>query len=346
LLLNIFFKVGSLNRYNIKHTSHYNPWLTHGINHLKSELGLTVQGSYHDPDGNDIHFDPKGETFGICPISDVARVYFNMLPFNESDPAKNEDEPSNTPTDTEDVSDNGIASGVDSSYSLVTQVLQLSALPLIKASKLNISQYQYLASCQNVKYAIVPVHTDEERILFWNIYNDLKMHEKTNPDFMEMAQEWCKRCNHTNGKLKENQQPVVFYKIPEILESFFNKYQSNNTYKDCAKIPQNAEMIKKVKNAVNSSKRPAASFPPAILPSPLRGSPSFAPLTSNKRKSDDPLQPDQSQVIAGPVVLTTDINPVKKPRTRRCTRCKAIDPENMYKCPGKQHIKNCKHYSP
>ncbi|CEP08527.1 hypothetical protein, partial, partial [Parasitella parasitica] len=162
--------VGSRNRYNLVHKSHYNPWLVQGINHLKSELSMSVKGSYYDPDGNGIHFSPTGESFGICPVPDFTKQHLEMLAV-ESD-AKYPS-PSTPLT--------------------VENVLQLCALPLVSVRRNQLSTYQYLAVMQNTKYPVTPIHTKREEEKFWTLYNELEaVHNKAKPDFVKMAKEWCR----------------------------------------------------------------------------------------------------------------------------------------------------------
>ena len=344
-----------MNRFNIKYTGHYNPWLTQGINHFKCELGHSVKGSYHDPNCNAIYESPKGESFGICPIADFYKEFLGMVSFNSraavpGDPAASFNDNGDADEDADAVVD----------HSFVSEALQLCALPMVKAKKLVESQYVFLARSQNVKYPVVPIHTEEERKLFWIIYGDLSMHEEGKQDFVEMAKEWCRRCNVTNERTKKT---IYYYKTPELLESFLNIYEHDSIFSSSSKLSQNAEKIKIVKDALKPSSRPVPpSFLPAILPMPLMNNPP-APSQSLKRKRSSiagipishlPSSKSTTTIASTPIanMSTTTTTPIgsatiatpSAKKSRKCTRCSYVDPENMLNCPGKQVPKNCKHY--
>ncbi|CEP09893.1 hypothetical protein [Parasitella parasitica] len=153
---------------------------------------MAVKGSYYDPDGNGIHFSPIGQSFGICPMPDFTKQHLEML-----------------------------AIEYDAEYPspsiplTIEDVLQLCALPLVSVRRNQLSTYQYLTVMQNTKYPVTQIHTKREEEKFWALYNELEaVHNKSKPDFVKMAKEWCRRTNTFNQSLAESRILVDFYKLP------------------------------------------------------------------------------------------------------------------------------------
>jgi hypothetical protein len=282
---------------------------------------MTVKGSYYDPDGNGIHFFPVGESFGICPVPDFTKQHLEMASHKS-----------------------------DNQYPLpsactIEDVLQLCALPMASVRRRKMSTYQYLAQIQNTKYPVVPIHTKREQDKFWQLYTELESsHNKANPDFIRMAKEWCYRTNKQNELFPRNKIPADFYKIPELLESFFNKSQNNNTYFNTTKISKNTARLTAAKSAVNPSNRPNV-----VINSPV-------PLSGLKHTSPRPLasnipvkRPSHSPRIFMPQLLPLPpINIITKKRKiskKRCFTCAQREPANMYICPGKQKLQECKYFN-
>ena len=328
--------MGSLNRYNIIHKSHYNPWLVQGINHLKSELGLTVKGSYYDPDGTAIHNFPVGEFFGICPVPEFTIRHLKMIPSNKSN-------------------DRCLIS-----TSLVEDVLQLCALPMVSVRRKKLSTYQYLADMQGTKYPVTSIHTKKEQDKFWEIYNELGLFSRAKPDFVEMAKEWCLRCNTVNEALGEDKFPTDYYKLPELLESFYNKSQNNDTYSNSTKTSKNVSKISAALVTVDPANRPdvvvnspvplsrLVNIPPRKSSNTAR---TPANIISNKRThglvvSPAPIRPQPTSLIQNNVPMV-----VKKKRKlgkleKKCFRCEKFNFDNMYSYLDKQISKKCQFYSP
>ena len=294
--------MGSLNRYNIIHKSHYNPLFVQGINHLKSELGLTVKGLYYNPDGTAIHNFPAGEFFGICPVPEFTIRHLKMIPSNKSN-------------------DRCLIS-----TSLVEDVLQLCALPMVSVRRKKLSTYQYLADMQGTKYPVTSIHTKKEQDKFWEIYNELELYSsRAKPNFVEMAKEWCLRCNTVNEALGEDRFPTDYYKLPELLESFYNKSQNNDTYNNSTKTSKNVPKISAALVTVDPVNRPDVVI---NSPVPLSRLANISPrqssnaartptnIITNKRThslvvSPAPIRPQPTSLIQNNVPMV-----VKKKKTR------------------------------
>ncbi|KAL9536910.1 hypothetical protein MBANPS3_012261, partial [Mucor bainieri] len=272
--------VDSLNRYNILHKSHHNPWLIQGINHLRSELGLVVKGSYYDPDGNAIHIFPTGESFGLCPIPQHTNDHLQMIPNNVT------------------------SCQLPTTDLLVQDVLELCTLPMAHIRRTQANIYQCLSHVQGTKYPVTPIHTKQEVKDYLEIYNALKMYEKAKPNFLLMAQEWRHRTNTKNKILEDEQNPTYtnHYKIPEVIETYYNQSQNATLYTKSAKLPVNRPKIKAVADAVKPSNRPNVVILPPV---PLSGLKNISPKkpysTSNTSITVPTKRPVVTQITPTPI---------------------------------------------
>ncbi|KAG2193946.1 hypothetical protein INT47_003516 [Mucor saturninus] len=168
--------VGSRNRFNIEHRSHYNPSLVQALNTLRADVDQEFIPSYADSYGNSHHLVDSNEQFGICPVSQEVIDTFNyLLTFRQ---------------DFELLSQGRklINDEKDFNIQVLTQyVLEVSSLvavklPTVKMLMLNFmlhnntnpqvfsdvlrstkyNKYHYLASRQGIRFALTPVHTYEE----------------------------------------------------------------------------------------------------------------------------------------------------------------------------------------
>ncbi|KAI8641630.1 hypothetical protein BD408DRAFT_433157, partial [Parasitella parasitica] len=106
----------------------------------------------------------------------------------------------------------------------LTAFLALSALPLAAFTAevdTNLTNYNYLAEHQGTKYAVVHVHTSEEKAIFRDLiftqinnqFNDFG--RRSSPDFLKLCKYWSRI---SNGM-------AIFYKTPELLRNYYNKRQ-------------------------------------------------------------------------------------------------------------------------
>jgi hypothetical protein len=86
----------------------------------------------------------------------------------------------------------------------------IGRLPLLDLSGARMDRYGYLATAQNTKFALVPIHTNEEYKLF---NREVLKFAGANgePDFKAMARWWSTQANgKTIEKLPRLQQPSPF----------------------------------------------------------------------------------------------------------------------------------------
>ncbi|KAI8644448.1 hypothetical protein BD408DRAFT_413455 [Parasitella parasitica] len=273
---------------------------------------MTVKGSYYDPDGNSIHFFPVGETFGICPVPDFTKHHLEMISQDSVD-----------------------ADSIPFISKTIQDVLQMCALSM------KMSTYQYLAYMQNTQYLVIPIHTKNKQDKFWALYTQLKSVNniyRAKPDFVKMAKEWCRSTNIQNQALSDGKIPVDFYKIPELLESFFNKSQNNDIYVNTTKISKNAKLAA-TKNAVNPENRPDVVINSAVPLSSLRN------IFPHSSRSNIPTKrpPGSPTLAPKPIIPHISLYPstitIKKRKIggKRCFTCEQRDPNSIYICPGKQN---------
>ncbi|KAJ7017554.1 hypothetical protein C8F04DRAFT_979056 [Mycena alexandri] len=175
---------GALHKDNIKYSGHYDPWLDDDIFRLKADIEWktppTVSVHRVIQDTSPLSFAPTQEQFGITGIPMTLRAKNDFL--------------------------GSVASVEGEVQKVYPAKLHLSAL---KTKRDNV--YDYLAHAQRTKFAVAPVHTQQEFDLFKAAMlpggNFFSVQGK--PNFDQMAVWWS---SQANGK-------TVFYKLKEHLES-------------------------------------------------------------------------------------------------------------------------------
>jgi len=92
----------------------------------------------------------------------------------------------------------------------------LAPFPVVNLSGARTDRYGYLASAQNTKFALVPIHTNEEYRLFNSEVLKFLSPSSGQPDFKAMAKWWSSR---VDGK-------TIFFKIPEHLQAHFKAWSA------------------------------------------------------------------------------------------------------------------------
>ncbi|GAA5797123.1 hypothetical protein HPULCUR_002502 [Helicostylum pulchrum] len=176
-------EVGSKNRYGATHVGHHDPWLTQHLNKLKMQLGHFFRGTYHDPDGAALCYQDGQESFGACQIPLELANEYRMNPYNSTVPTTNS----------------------STIHSSAANVEHLCTLPCLKVNKTESSAYRYLAKVQNVAFAVVPVHTTEERSLFKNILDSNPwLGAGIEPNWDEVCIVWSGYCNAGNNNIQNS----------------------------------------------------------------------------------------------------------------------------------------------
>ena len=183
--------VGSTHKLGNPYSGHYDPWIDHDILQLRSDIRwkthtlktITASGRALQ-DTDPLSFCKTEEQFGITQIPGVLWLQndFNAYPVD-----------------------------VNKTAEVYPIKLHLSKLQGARRS-----MYEYLANAQNTKYAVVPLHTEEEFKLFhqsvsvggqWSV-------SKGMPNFDLMARWWS---SQANGK-------TIFYKVREHLSNYYKTW--------------------------------------------------------------------------------------------------------------------------
>lgn len=94
----------------------------------------------------------------------------------------------------------------------------IPSLPLVKLSGARTDCYEFLASAHDTKFALTPIHTNEEYALFTRALRTDGPFAVANgtPNFRQMAKWWS---SQVNGK-------KIFYKLPEQLKSHYKTWSA------------------------------------------------------------------------------------------------------------------------
>ncbi|KAI8643968.1 hypothetical protein BD408DRAFT_414181, partial [Parasitella parasitica] len=306
--------VGSVNRYGLKHQSHYSPWLVLAINMLRTEVGHgTVMDYTCERYGNFINFKQTNETFGIV---DMPRVLCNEIGIK---PATLQLIPKERPDK--------------------KRIMELASLSTIRLPPIGYSKskfmYQFLSSCQGTLYAVAAVHTNEENFLFETLlktqnHEDTQIYQPFNakkPDFHLFAFIWNTKYCLANSN--------IYYKTPGHLRAYYNIVEDRKKYGNT--VLKNIAISQSVRALVEDASRfdtsistlsaPTAPqqqhFPAGIL-SPLTSKlPKILPLYHSRQISSSLSLP-----LPRNITSSLSVNFASKKRKRHCTVCK-ID-----ECPG------------
>ncbi|HJF30258.1 MAG TPA: hypothetical protein K8V56_00555 [Sporosarcina psychrophila] len=302
-----------------------------------------------------IDFASSKETFGITPLPSPLINFFSMKSYTPkpdnrvSSRSKNVQRRSTTTTTPVSISQ---ATKLDS-------FLQVSALPIVTfASEVNIlfDSYEYLAQLQGTKFAIVHVHTPEERnkfkhLIFDQANNQFNDHGKrTSPDFLKLCKHWCSTSDGI----------TIFYKTPEQLKAYYNKklkslkivnarIDNRLTLRKMNVLVQNPERRAPV--ASTSTFQQLQDFPVIRTVQSILEEPSVA--SANRQQRELVPAPNRSSFlpVAHPVVLNSQpiprilsiasqptLNPVNINRIKRPRFCKDC---STMGCPGGQPRGTC-----
>ncbi|KAJ7676813.1 hypothetical protein DFH06DRAFT_942686, partial [Mycena polygramma] len=167
---------GSLHRDGIVYDGHYDPWIEDDNDILYQSLPFDNPRETHPGYVNVSLFQPTQESFFISELPQHIRDSYNIPP---------RDSPR-----------------INSS---------IAPLPLVDLSGGRTCRYEFLAASQNTKFALTPIHTNEEYALYNSAARPGGQFGNSSgpPNFKEMAKWWSTR---VNGK-------TIFYKLPEQLQA-------------------------------------------------------------------------------------------------------------------------------
>ncbi|KAG2193039.1 hypothetical protein INT47_009289 [Mucor saturninus] len=170
------------------------------------------------------------ETFGIIELEHPFIDAYNMQP-GESDELSQQRRSTNA---------------------IKTKMLELSFLPIINFGKEGYLArnflYRYLAQRQHTLYAVVPIHTKEEVLLYKKLLIDKKKERSFNgdsvtPDFEIFAKIWSA---FADGK-------EIYYKTPEHIKIYFNKRTEASVFNDSIALNQN--IFQSIRNVLGRPER-------------------------------------------------------------------------------------------
>ena len=204
---------GSFHKGGIKYAGHYDPWLDHEISKLQADIAWTVSPivspSRLFQDTDPLDFSPTTERFGITVIPSITRIANEFFAHPNM----------NTQID------------------FASNKLWLSKL--IGKRKDN---YTFLAFAQQTKYAVTPLHTEDEFNLFHSAVSPGGEYASASglPNFDHMAQWWSEKAN---GK-------TIFYKLREHLAVYYKTWNEHRQEKQTilASQPQRRPHEKRIRS--------------------------------------------------------------------------------------------------
>ncbi|KAJ3097184.1 hypothetical protein HDU97_005103, partial [Phlyctochytrium planicorne] len=90
-----------------------------------------------------------------------------------------------------------------------------------------ITSMVFIAQEQGTKYAVVPVHTDDEKKLFKDLKRDIYNRTRQTVNFNSMAAEWNEHVETNPGLNRAEANRKLFYKLPDHLRVFDNHLAKN-----------------------------------------------------------------------------------------------------------------------
>lgn len=146
------------------------------------------------------------------------------------------------------------------------RLLQLSFLPIVNFQKQGYSSqnfiYRYLANRQNTLFAVVPVHTKEEILLYDKLVSTHKKDLYVNinssiPDFDSFAKIWSSFADGVK----------IFYKTPEHLKLYFNKRLEAGVFYNTILLNENIH--NNIRDALLQSNRITTPIASIKAPTPI-----------------------------------------------------------------------------
>ena len=210
---------GSFHKIGVRYVGHYDPWLDHEISKLRADIAWTVtpiiSPSRLLQDTDPLDFAPTTERFGIAAIPPMTRIANEFFAHPNT----------NVQID------------------FASNRLWLSKL--IGKRKDN---YAFLALAQQTKYAVIPLHTEDEFNLFHNAVSPGGEYASANglPNFDQMVRWWSEKAN---GK-------TIFYKLREHLAVHYKTWSGHRHEKQTmlASQPQRQSHEKRVRSTAYVSR--------------------------------------------------------------------------------------------
>lgn len=261
------YDTGSVHKLGKRYLGHYDPWIDHDILRLRADInwstetpGIKLASGRILKDSDPLSFTRTDEQFGITRIPEIIHLQND---FNSRLIDPNQE-----------------------------RQVYPSRLHLSKLVGKRKSVYDYLANAQGTRYAVTPLHTDEEFTLFHTAvkvggnFSPLS----SQPNFDLMASWWSTKANGT----------TIFYKLREHLANYYKTWLQ--TRKETESIVASRPQRKK-----NESRIKSAAHISHVLPAAPRDQPGV--LTS-----DLPIvEPEIIGPVTATVITTSLISPTNNP---------------------------------
>ncbi|KAJ7213263.1 hypothetical protein C8J57DRAFT_1602153 [Mycena rebaudengoi] len=324
---------GSRHRDGVEYDGHYDIWIEDDIDIAYQSLPFDEPRPTRPGYINVSLFKPTHETFIISELPTIIRDQYNMLQHTPSTSVE----------------------GADGA----------SRLPLVRLSGARSDRYEYLASAQNTKFAVVPIHTDAEYALF---NRTLRAGGKFapasgSPDFKGMARWWSEKAN---GK-------TIFYKLPEQLQAHFKTWTAARDEITTMHItaPERAEFMDLIRSDAHTSVVLSEAYSPVVQTRNAIASSATVAVQNRRappRPVNPPAPPSASSSTAPPPAQFSFVNTAPafdsvtgqlkllsssmagpgpstlQARSRRsCAVCKSLRFDGKG-CKGRGDRKRCPHY--
>ncbi|KAJ7936744.1 hypothetical protein B0H13DRAFT_2303452 [Mycena leptocephala] len=324
-------ELGSRHRDGVVYDGHYNPWIEDDIDIAYQSLPFDLPRQTRPGYINVSLFKPPHKTFIISELPQKVRDEFDIPPHDRPSPIDD----------------------------------KIPPMPLVNLSGARTDCYGYLASVQDTKFALVPMHTNEEYRLFNKKVREF-MDTDGQPNFKVMAIWWS---TQVNGK-------TIFFKIPEHLQAHFKTWTAIRSEITTlhATVEQRAKFMNIIRSDAHTSvvldesyspvvqARQATKLSAVVATQNRRAAISDVPPTATASSSSTP-QPRQIAFInasasgsgttspstnpgsASAQFLTStssaSIPPAKKqPKKKECRVCQSVL-KNGYNCPGRGKREKC-----
>ncbi|KAJ7146921.1 hypothetical protein C8R44DRAFT_845839 [Mycena epipterygia] len=217
---------GSLHREGVVYNGHYDPWIEDDIDITYQSLPFDKPRRTRPGYINVSLFKPTHESFIVTALPKTVRDKYNIPPY-------------------------------DSDHSLQNADSRIVQLPLVNLSAARTNRYEFLAATQDTKFALTPIHTNEEYSLFSReVRPGGRFASTATPNFKEMAKWWS---SQVDGKTK-------FYKLPEHFATHYKTWTAVRTELTTIQLTERdrAEFMDIIRSDAHTSIVLDESFSPVV----------------------------------------------------------------------------------
>lgn len=207
------FDVGTFNRFGVEYKGHYDPWLTQHLDFLRQSMDMPYLSidRHIAIEVNALRFRSSQEVFGICPLPDEEMTRLCIEKAAEDNRKKSLD---------------GQESDIENDNT-IPKMKNTVFLKIGSTLREKNCRYHYVATRQKTKYAVIAVHTLEEKLLFGRMINEaMHLSSRVNPNFDQLSKAWNLLCNGDK----------IFYKTPEHLEKHYKHWKEQQVARNTREI--------------------------------------------------------------------------------------------------------------